>query len=247
MIPGLLAAAVPTARGFMVEFRPFTLFHVITVIALLGASLVFALIGRKWRGTPREVMLGAFWGGLILARQGIEVVWYLLPANLDWSRSLPLQFCDVAPWFAAIALLTEKRWARALLYYWGIGLSTQAFFTPTLSEGFGYTRYWWFWLSHTHIIGTCLYDMIARGYRPTWGDWRIAFVVTFFYTVAMIVLDAITGLNYGYLGPTKPGFRTVIDALGPYPWRIPLMMLIVLVVFTLMTAVWRPGKRPNPA
>lgn len=189
-------------------------------------------------------MLGAFLGGVILSRQAVEVIWYLLPAQFSWEKSLPFQFCDVAPWIAAIVLLTERRWARVLLYYWGMAMCTQAFFTPTLSEGMLHTRFWWFWLCHTHIVGSAMYDMIARGFRPTWADMRFALWITTSLTVLLIIFDAVTGMNYGYVGPGSPKARTIIDAIGPYPWRLPVLMSIVVAAFVALTAVWRPASRP---
>lgn len=239
----LLATSPAPTFDPMVEFRPFTLFHVLVAGSLLLLSLGFALLGRAWRGTPKEEFLGAFWGGLILARQGIEVVWYLMPERFQWDRSLPLQFCDVAPWIAAIALLTRRRWARGILYYWGVALCTQAFLTPTLDEGLSHTRFWWFWLGHTHIVGAAMYDMIARGFSPSWKDFWVTIRLTAVYTAFCIILNAATGLNYGYLGPGQPGSRTIIDILGPYPWRLVPLMIIVFSAFVILTAVWRPGKR----
>ncbi|GMV25439.1 MAG: hypothetical protein AMXMBFR58_14700 [Phycisphaerae bacterium] len=231
----------------MVEFRSFTWMHALCAGGLLFFSIVTALIGRRFRGRPFEIALAAFWGGLIIARQAFEVAWYLRPENFGWHISLPLQFCDLAPWIAAVALLSGKRWSRAVLYYWGFGLCTQAFFTPTVQEGVGHPRFWWFWLSHTHIVGGAIYDLVARGYRPTWKDFRGIVLVTFCYATTLAILNAITGFNYGFVGPSKPEAPTIIDSLGPYPYRVPVLFAIVIVLFAIMTVVWRPGSRKAPA
>src|SRR5205085_885108 len=60
-------------------------------------------------------------------------VYVLLPWMWNVSYSLPLQLCDLA-WITAVyALWTRRRWAHALLYYWGLTLSSQAFITPELA------------------------------------------------------------------------------------------------------------------
>lgn len=243
-----LASELAAGLDPLLEFRPFTWFHAATAGTLLLCSLAVALLGRRWRSTPAEVALGAFWGGVIIARQGIEVAWYLLPHNFSWERSLPLQYCDLAPWIAAVALLTRRRWARAMLYYWGIALCTQAYITPTLEEGLGQTRYWWFWLGHTHIVAAAIYDLIARGYRPTWSDFRTVSWITFAYAMTLVTFNAFTRMNYGYLGPTDPARPTIIDFLGPYPLRILSLFAVVLTAFWVLTIVWKPGRsRPSPA
>lgn len=224
------------------EFRPFTWFHAAMSGSLLLACLLVSLLARRWSGTPREVAFGAFWGGVIISRQAIEVVWFLLPAQFTWQTSLPLQFCDMAPWVAAIALLTRRRWARVLLYYWGIGLCTQAFITPTTTLGLVHTRFWWFWIGHTHIVGSAIYDIVARGFRPTWRDFRTGLGLTIVVGLVLIAFDAVTTLNYGYVGPATPDVVTIVDFMGPYPWRLLVMVTVVAVNFLVLTAVWRPGR-----
>lgn len=248
-ITATLAEHAPAGTGYLYEFKAFTWFHVVVAGVLLGLSVCVSLLGRRWRGQRRERAMASFIAGFIFGRQVVEILWYLMPSRFTWALSLPLQFCDIAPWIAAIALLTEARWARILLYYWGTALCTQAFFTPTLSEGLAHTRFWWFWLGHTHIVGAAIYDLVARGFRPTWRDLRFAVISTGVLTFSLVALDAITGLNYGYVGPGSPTVRTIIDAIGPYPQRVLVLICIVFTAFVILTAVWRPSSRrggPDP-
>jgi hypothetical integral membrane protein (TIGR02206 family) len=220
------------------EFKPFTALHAVTAVTMLGTSIGFALIGRRFHGTAVETFIGAFWGGLILSRMTVEIIWYMTPGNFQMHESLPLQYCDLAPWIAAIALLTRRRWARTILYFWGFGLCSQAFITPIVEFGPAHTRFWWFWIGHTHIVGSAIYDVIARGYRPSWSDFRIALSVSLVYCLALAVFNAFTGFNYGFVGPSKPGNATIIDLLGPYPWRIATLIAVATALLALLTLVW---------
>jgi hypothetical integral membrane protein (TIGR02206 family) len=156
----------------------------------------------------------------------------------DKMESWPLHICDLAVWIAPAALLTQKRWLRTLLYFFGIGLSTQAFLTPVVQGGVGGIRFWLFWIGHTQIVGSAIYDVAALGYRPRWRDVVLAFGALVAYAIAITPLNLAFGVNYGYIGDSRPLRPTVIDRLGPWPWRLIPMMGMAIAVFVLAWAVW---------
>lgn len=248
-----LAAVLPLADAgassaavadYFHSFEPFGRVHFVAAVTYLGIALLLALYARRGYGTARERRISRSWGLFIFVWQAMEVTWYLLPQNFRPERSFPLQLCDLAAWMAGIALFTEKRWARTLLYYWGIGLSSQAFFTPVLTahEGPNTIRFWIFWTGHTHIVGGALYELIARRYRPTWKDLRLAIAVTSTYALVMIGFNWATGFNYGFLGKTRPQNPTILDDLGEWPLRPLLVMLLGTSIFVALTAIWPLGR-----
>ncbi len=92
-----------------------------------------------------------------------------------FAQSLPLQVCDLAGLVGPMALLTRKQWLRAILYFWGLGLSIQGFIQPVLKDkGLGDVEFWLFWANHTMIVGTAVYDLVALGFRPKTRDFLIA-------------------------------------------------------------------------
>ena len=44
------------------------------------------------------------------------------------------------------------------------------------------------------------------------------------YLALILPFDLLTGFNYGYVGPAKPLNASLLDWLGPWPWRIGAMM-----------------------
>jgi hypothetical protein len=95
----------------------------------------------------------------------------LFPPLHDPPKTYPLQLCH---WNAlAAALLLATRWnaLRPIVYFWGFALSTQAMITPSLTEGPAIYAFWFFWSTHGIIIGVALYEVFARGYRPTPRDY----------------------------------------------------------------------------
>lgn len=222
------------------SFAAFGSTHLVSVGVCIAVIAVFVLAGRQ-ASEHREQRIAQAWAILWLVQQAIATTYWLLPAQFDPSASFPLHLCDVLGWLGPFALLLKRspgtRWLRTILYFWGIGLSTQAFFTPTLEQGPGDPRFWLFWISHTQIVGAATYDIAVRGYRPTLGDLKVAILVSLCWALPIVILNWITGLNYGYLGKELDG-TTILNALPPWPWRVFAVMGIVLALFGTIWVVW---------
>lgn len=223
------------------SFVPFTLFHVVVVLVCAAAMLWAAGYGRWHRGTPHEVRFRRGWGWAVLAYQIYTTIFYASQCTIQ--RSLPLQLCDLAAFVAAFAMLTQRRWLRTLLYFWGFGLSTQAFATPIIHEGAASLRFWMFWIGHVAIVGSAVYDVLVGGYRPAWRDVVVAMGLTVAWGAVVFTLNVAAGTNYGYIGDTTPENATIVDKLGPWPGRVAIMGCIVLVDFLLLWAIWPVGRR----
>jgi len=184
------------------------------------------------------------WGWIVLAYQIWYSAWYLMPYRFDWRDSLPLQLCDLAAFVAAFAMITHWRVWRTLLYFWGIGLSTQAFFTPTLQYGVGHIKFYMFWIGHTMIVGSAVYDIVIGRYRPSRRDWAEGVLITYTLCMSVFLFNVVMSdwlgypLNYWYIGNTHPNAATIIDRVGPWPERVISVVVIVLTDFLLLWAVW---------
>lgn len=244
-------------QDWLHDFSSFTLVHSVTVLVLAAAMATSCWLGRRCGcGSPREVRFRHAWGWFGLALAAFSITWYLLPSEFDITMSLPLHLCDLGVLVAALAMLTRCRLARTLLYFWGIGLSTQAFITPTLGHGPASVRFWLFWIDHTMIVGSAVYDLIVGGYRPRARDFAAAALTTLAYGLLMFALDAHYKFNYGFVGPTQGDATTVVSSLGPWPWRVGVIAAIVLAEFLLLWVVWpltarlfgpRGSDAPRPA
>ncbi len=180
---------------------------------------------------------------------------------VDWREGMPLQLCDVAGLIGPIALLTASRWLRATLYFWGLTLSMQGFLQPVLRAGPADVEYWGFWLAHTIIVGSALYDVVvgtAKGrgepvrFRPMLSDLGRAVASSFLYLGLVMPLNVARGFNYGYVG-NSPIEETpkLITHLGPWPWRVVVMVAMAISLFVLAWLPWawaerRRTKRPLP-
>lgn len=216
------------------EFQAFTSFHAVAVsVCIVGIGLVCS-IGRRWRGTERERRLRLCIGWGIVAWQAFATVWRVLPGQWDLAESLPLHMCRVVGWVAALALLTGDRRARSLAYFWGLGLSTQGFVTPMWSHGYASVAFWMYWLGHGQIVLAAVYDLSVLGYTPRRWDWGFASLAGLAYAVVVVAINMALGTNYSYLGSGTYDAASVVDVLGPWPWRVLSMIAGAWALFTVL-------------
>lgn len=220
------------------SFRPFSLMHLITVGACIVLIAASTRAGCRWRGLHHENRLRYAWVAVCLLFQVSVTAWYLTPGVFRWDTSLPLQVCDLAAYIGPLALLTQARWLRSLLYFWGIGLSTQAFFTPIITEGPSTARFWMFWFGHLIIVGSAIYDTVVLCYRPKWRDLATTLAISIGYILVMAGVDWAFGLNYAFVGPKEPETPTIVQKLGAWPWRVFVMIAIGTAAFVVLWGVW---------
>ena len=227
----------------MQTFRPFSVTHALALIALTATVGTLVALRRRRLGTTRAAALDRSLAGVGFVIFGVVNAWPLLPANFDLSWSLPIHVCDVTTLCVPFALLGRSRAPRALLYFWGLGLSTQGVITPDLHDGPARTGFWMFWLAHLSVVGGALYDVFARGYRPTWRDYRLAVSVGLVYITLLVGVNLCLGVNYGYVGKATPGQPTIVDMLGPWPWRVPVIVALAVGAMTLLMLPWELALR----
>jgi hypothetical integral membrane protein (TIGR02206 family) len=160
--------------------------------------------------------------------------------GLDLRTGLPLQICDVNGLLAPLVLLTRWRWARATLYFWTAALTLQAFVQPALRAGPASPVFWAFWIAHTIIFASAVYDIVVLGFRPTWRDLGRAVIASAVYIAVVMPVDIALGANYGFLGnPADPSeVPPFIDALGPWPLRAIIVVALAPVGFVVVLLPW---------
>lgn len=224
-------------------FRQFSWLHLAIVVAFVLVVVGLVMVHRALRPPGRQHRLDAVLAALCAIGWALVNGWYLLPSRFEIQQSLPIHICDLAGLVAPIALLTCARWSRAIMYFWGIGLSSQGFFSPDLRSGPESVGFWLFWLNHFIVVGVPIYDIAARGFRPGWKDFCIGYLGALAYVAIMTPVNAMFGLNYGYVGPGKPAQPSLIDYLGPWPGRVVVIAAIGLVAMILMTLPWVMFKK----
>jgi len=174
-------------------------------------------------------------------------VCYWLAYNIWWNwhgldprTGLPLQICDLNGLLAPFALLMRQRWARATLYFWTAALTVQAFIQPALTVGPASPIFWAFWIAHSIIAASAVYDIVVLGFRPTWRDLGRAVIASAVYVAVVMPVDVVLGANYGFLGnPAAPSeVPPFIDALSPWPLRAIIVIALAPLGFTVVLLPW---------
>jgi hypothetical integral membrane protein (TIGR02206 family) len=220
------------------SFRSFTIPHAFTLVSVATAIVVFVRAGVAWGGTRKGKLLESAVAIAILGMRAGVFVWNALPARLSLERSLPIQICDLAAICSGLALTTAQRWTMAIAYFWGIAFSLQGLVQPDLNVGPGSLAFWLFWLHHALIVGTAAYLVVVRRFRPTIGDLRTAVIGGLGYVAVVFPLDFVLNANYGYLGRRTPDQPTLLDYLGPWPWRVLVMITLGSIVLVALYLPW---------
>jgi hypothetical integral membrane protein (TIGR02206 family) len=227
------------------EFAAYGPSHlVVLAIFIVGAALL-VVVGRRQNPSQARILARVL-AAAIVAAFLVALVYKLI--RFDIQTSIPLQLCDIAEVTAAYALWSQRHWAFALAYYWGLLLSSQALITPdigTPQEGapdFPSHLFLTFFTLHVLVVWSAIYLTWGQRNRPRWRDYRFAVVVTLGWVAFAFVFNVIAGTNYGYLN-RKPATASALDILGPWPIYVLAEMVIVLAVWALMTWPWERRRR----
>jgi len=238
-------------------FKPYTPTHTYAILCGIALVIIMILIGwwlrrvdkRNGLGNPTEQSTNThnrshrrtyeiILGLIIFLVWATQTIWWFLPARFTFYDSFPFHVCDILGLIVSLTFIFGHRILRSQLYYWGVGLSHQAIITPTLIEGPTTFIFWLFWLVHFFIIGGALYSLIIDGFRPNWKDYTNTLKIGVVYISLMLILNILLETNYAYVGNSTPNNKSVIDILGPWPWRIIPMVLIGTAWMALLTVPW---------
>ena len=199
-------------------FHPGSPVHAVMVLAVVAFVWIFT---GNVRRSPRTDI---HFSNALFSICIISFLYYLRPNQFGWNHSLPLHICDVTGVMAAIAIRTSNRLARTILYFWGLTLSSQALIFPAVQSGPAHCDFWLYLIDHGAIVSAAFYDIRARGYRPTWHDWRMASILLASYAIVIAPFDRWMSVDYGFLGQTELS-QTMVSVFGPWPTRIYVLWL----------------------
>ena len=219
------------------NFHPGSLTH-LTTLAVIAVATGLLVITIRRGGAGPETFLRTLIGWGCIGAWVLNTGYWMLPERLDLSQSLPLQFCNLANIFGALAILKGSRMCQAVLYFWS-ALCAWAFLTPTTTTGPSDPGFWIFWIYHSFILFALVHILFADHFRPSRRDLLQSSLFTFSYVIILSALNACAGWNYGFLGNDVPGAPTPVALLGPYPVRIVWMVLIGATLFVLL---WLPFR-----
>jgi hypothetical integral membrane protein (TIGR02206 family) len=229
------------------QFVAFGLSHGVVIVVLVVVAAALVALGRRYRETPIGQRLSRALAVVFAVFLGSVEGYGLLPGQWNIKSSLPLQLCDLAAMAAVWALWSHSRTAFALIYFWGLTLTSQAFVSPELTgPDFPSLEFLSFFGMHSLVLWTAIYLTWGVGLRPDWRSYRVAVLVTIEWGAAMFAVNQVAGTNYGFLN-AKPLAASLLDVLGPWPWYLVSELVLGAAAWALVTWPWVRQRAPRNA
>ncbi|WP_169083345.1 TIGR02206 family membrane protein [Paenibacillus sp. PL91] len=222
----------------MMVFEMFSAAH---FVGLAAAIVVFVgiIVFRKPMRKPavnRKVRYGLA-SLLIVCEASLQLSYFL---DHSWGvGSLPFQLCSLMVLVSALLLFSNKKNLYDVVFFLGSMGALQALLTPNLDETFPHFRYFHFFIAHIGIIGAALFIMAVERYRPTIRSVLKAIVWLHVLAVPAAITNTVTGTtNFMFLAH-KPGTASLLDLLGPWPWYLLQLEVIVFAICSMLYAIVR--------
>lgn len=214
-------------------FVPFAAPHLATLALTAAAALLLPLAVRHL--TPRWARPVGIALALSLVAQELVQFGLLWQSHGPTTAMLPLHLCALAVWLTAWMLITAHARVFEVVYFWGLGGTTQALATPDLAAGFPSAHFLLFFLGHGLVVVGVAYGLIVYRLRPTAGSVVRAALITLGFAAAVVGINAALGTNFMYL-MAKPAGPSLLDWLGPWPWYWLGLIGIGALTFALLYA-----------
>ena len=195
------------------QFQPYGLPHLTVIFLTIVLPFALAAIVRRSKSQPLEKIIIRVLSTLLILNYVIYLIFIRSRGLADWRQILPMQMCDWGMVVVIVAMWTgNQRWFE-VAYFWGIGGTLQAVLTPNLRFGFPDWRFISFFTSHCGIIVGVIFLMLTRRYRPYPMSIMRVWLWSEFYFVVTLIVDQLTGVNYGFL-LRKPEAFSILSFLS---------------------------------
>lgn len=225
--------------------NPFELFgavHLWMVVYVLVFGFVLLRVGVKATEDRRKVIRRVI--ALVFLFWEIEwQVWHIWHGVWSSSINLPLHLCSLMIWVTLYSFWFDDKRFYGAIYFFGIAGAIQAIITPNAAESFPHIRFLSTMFTHSLLVISGLWVVIVEKYRPTIKAGVQCFVGLNVAAFVIYWINVAIGSNYMYV-VDKPAVATVMDYFPAWPWYIPILegILVVLMVLLLL-----PFMRKGPA
>ncbi len=214
------------------RFPYWELEHLIIIAMTVVLPLVSVLWARR-ANDAQKVLLGKALGLMLVANWLSYQIYRVQSGFWSIQFDLPLELCNWAVFFTAIALWTQRLWMAELAYFWVMSGSIHGVITPDIHEPFPHFTYVTFMIGHSGLVWSAIYLVGGLKVQPQPGAIKRAFWASQVYFVLAILVNALVGSNYGYL-KEKPMGGSFLDLLHEWPYYLIELELIGILSYSLV-------------
>ncbi|OIK10225.1 hypothetical protein BIV60_21975 [Bacillus sp. MUM 116] len=225
------------------SFRLFSLQHLLTIgIIFVLCILLFVMKNELKKNRIRRIFRFSLAVLLVVSDVSYHL-WHIKEHTWSIRRDLPLHLSDLVVILAVVMLLSRSYKLFQFMYFAALGSSIQAILTPSLGKySFPHFRYIEFFVSHGGVILACLFMVAAFHYRPTISSMWVTILLVNLYAICVFVLNKLLSANYLYI-MKKPQSASLLDYLGPWPWYLlSLELVMILSFYILYSPFWIKGR-----
>ena len=158
----------------------------------------------------------------------------------DFVQSyLPLHMCGVTVFIVIFTLLRRNQALYEIAYFWGIVATLNAVLTPQLEVGFPHYRFFQYFIVHSGIVASVLFMTWGLRMRPTLKGLLRSFLLANFYMVILAGVNLSLKSNYMFI--CEPPDTKSPFFFAPWPWYIPILDGVALVLFFIVYAPFLIG------
>ena len=151
-------------------------------------------------------------------------LYYMGSWNIHWA--LPLQYCTMMEFCAALVLITRWQGLYEVLLFLGIIGPLQALIAPALPYTGNYFFYE-FYISHSVPILVPIFLTLIEKMRPRKGAWWKTICKFILFATVIFFFDYVTGSNYMYL-MEKPPLEHPFLNVGVWPVYLILWLGVLI-------------------
>lgn len=212
-------------------FQLFSAPHLATLLVILGVALIVPLVVRVF--VPAATRPVAYLLAAALLAQEAITVWIWIDIIGLSAQLLPLHMCTLTLLLSAWMLIGQDRRIFELVYFWGLGGTTQALLTPDLQEGFPAASYLLFFLGHGGTMVALSFAMLVFRFRPYLESIPRVIAITGAVAALAFAVNLWQDTNFMYL-MAKPMRPSILDWFGAWPWYLLGLVMLSLISILLL-------------
>ncbi len=217
-------------------FHAYSAEHLTTIFITVALPFALAALVRRSNWALTERLMVAAIAAILAVNYVAYLVFVRRLGELHWTQMLPMQMCDWAMVVVLVAMWTGNRRWFEVAYFWGFGGTVQAVLTPNLHYGFPDLRFIGFFVAHCGIIVGVVFLMLTRRLRPYPISIVRAFAWSELYFVVTLIVDELTGVNYGFLFHKPEAFSLLSFLSDSRPLYLLQIHGLALLFFAILYA-----------